>query len=87
MEIDRRKLLSATASLAIVKPVGPAFRPHRLAGLDEPAGHPLTRSLLDQARRASLVDGRANTAPIECLIHHEVLASGLCQSSRSKMAG
>lgn len=70
MEIDRRKLLSASASLAMVKLVGPAFRPLRLAGF-EPAWHPFTRSLLDRARRASLVDGRANRALIEHLIHLE----------------
>ena len=72
MEIDRRKLLLATAGLAVVNLVGPAFGPPRPAGSDEPAWHPLTRSLLDRARRASLVDGRANRALIERLIRQEV---------------
>lgn len=72
MEIDRRNLLLATAGLALVKLVGPTFSPFRPVGLDEPAWHPLTRSLLDRARKASLVAGRTNRALIERLIHQEV---------------
>ena len=41
-------------------------------------------SLLDRARQASLVDGRANTALIERLIHQEVVTQGYAESpSRS----
>ena len=72
MEIDRRNLLLATAGLAMVKLVEPTFSPPRHAGLDKPPWHPLTRSLLDRARRASLVDGRANRPLIEGLIQQEV---------------
>ena len=87
MEIDRRNLLLAMACLAMAKLVGPTFSPPRPAGLDEPPWHPLTRSLLDRARRASLVDGRANRALIERLIHQEVVTQGYGESSRYKMAG
>ena len=38
--------------------------------------HPFTRSLLDRARQASLVDGRANRALIERLIHQETVTQG-----------
>ena len=87
MKIDRRNLLWATAGLAMTKLVGPTSSQASLTGSDEFPWHPFTGSLLDRARQASLVDGRANTAPIERLIHQEVRYSGLCQSSRYKMAG
>ena len=79
MEIDRRKLLSASACLALVKLVGPKFGPPRPAGLDEPPWQPLTRSLLDRARQASLVDGRTNRALIENLIHQEAETLGYAE--------
>jgi hypothetical protein len=73
MEIDRRKLLSASAYLALVNLVRLTFGPPRPAGSDAPTWPPLTRSLLDRARRASLVAGRANRALIERPIHKEAL--------------
>ena len=76
MKIDRRKLLWATAGLAMTKLVGPTSSQASLAGSDEFLWHPFTRLLLDRARQASLVDGRANTALIERLIHLEVVAQG-----------
>jgi hypothetical protein len=76
MKIDRRKLLWATAGLAMTKLVGPTSSQASLTGSDEFPWHPFTRSLLDRARQASSVDGRANTALIERLIHQEVVAQG-----------
>jgi hypothetical protein len=76
MKIDRRNLLWATAGLAMTKLVGPTFSQAGMAGSDEFPWHPFTRSLLDRARHASLVDGRANTALIERLIHEEVVTQG-----------
>ena len=76
MEIDRRNLLWATAGLAMTKVVGPASSQASLVGSDEFRWHPFTRSLLDRARQASLVDGRANTALIERLIYQEVATQG-----------
>ena len=69
----------ATAGLVMVKLVEPTFSPPRPAGLDEPPWHPLTRSLLDRARRASLVNGRANRALIEHLIHQEADTQGYAE--------
>jgi hypothetical protein len=79
MEIDRRELLSATASLAIAKLVGPTFALPRTIGLDDPPWHPITGSLLDRARQASLVDGRTNRALIEHLIHQEADTQGYAE--------
>ena len=76
MEIDRRNLLWATAGLAMTRLVGPASSQAGLAGSDEFPWHPITRSLLDRARQASLVDGRANAALIERLIHQETVTRG-----------
>ena len=60
----------------MTKLVGPTFSQASLAGSVEFPWHPFTRSLLDRARQASSVDGRANTAPIERLIHQEILTQG-----------
>jgi hypothetical protein len=76
MKINRRNLLRATAALAMTGLVGPTSSQANLAGSDEFPWHPFTRSLLDRARQASSVDGRANTAPIERLIHQEILTQG-----------
>ena len=54
MKIDRRNLLWATAGLAMTKLVGPASSQASLAVSDEFPWHPITRSLLDRARQASL---------------------------------
>ena len=59
MEMDRRNLLWATAGLAMTKLVGPASSQANLAGSSEFPWHPFTRSLLDRALQASLVDGQA----------------------------
>ena len=71
MSINRRKLLLAMAGLTMTRLVGPASSQANLAGSNEFPWHPFTRSLLNRARQASLVDGRANTALIERLIHQE----------------
>jgi len=76
MKFDRRSFPLAAAGLAMTKLVGPASSQASLAGSDEFLWHPFTRSLLDRARQASLVDGRANTALIERLIHQEVVTRG-----------
>jgi hypothetical protein len=76
MKIDRRNLLWATAGLAMTKLVGPASSQASLAGSDEFPWHPITRSLLDRARQASLVNGRANRTPIEHLLHQEADTQG-----------
>jgi hypothetical protein len=76
MKIDRRKLLWATAGLAMTKLVGPTSSQASLTGSDQFPWHPFTGSLLDRARQASLVDGRANTALIERLIHLEGVTQG-----------
>ena len=73
---EDRKLLWATAGLAMTKLVGPTSSQASLPGSDEFPWHPFTRSFLDRARQASSVDGRANTAPIERLIHQEILTHG-----------
>ena len=80
MKIDRRNLLWVTAGLAMTKLVGPASSQASLAGSDAFPWHPFTRSLLDRARQASLVDGRANTALIERLIHQETVTQGYANS-------
>jgi len=67
MDIDRRSLLRATAGLALTGLVGPA---------DVDGWHPLTRSLLDRARRASSAPGPADKARIERVIMDLVDASG-----------
>jgi hypothetical protein len=67
MDIDRRSLLSGAASLALTG----------LVGTSEAGGwHPLTRSLLDRARRAGSVPGPVDTAGIERVILDLVDASG-----------
>jgi hypothetical protein len=67
MDIDRRSLLSGAAGLALT----------RLAGPSEAARwHPLTRSLLDRARRAGSASEPADTARIERVILDLTGASG-----------
>lgn len=67
MDIDRRSLLSGVAGLALTGLVGPS----------EAGGwHPLTRSLLDRARRAGSAPGPADTARIERVICDLADASG-----------
>jgi hypothetical protein len=67
MDIDRRSLLSAAAGLALTGLFGPA---------DARGWHPLTRSLLDRARRAVSAPGPADTALIERVILDLADASG-----------
>jgi hypothetical protein len=76
MKIDRRNLLWATAGLAMTTLVGPASCQASLASSNGFPWHPFTRSLLDRARQASSVNGRAHTALIERLIHQEVVTQG-----------
>jgi hypothetical protein len=67
MDIDRRGLLSATASLVLTGLVGPA---------EAGRWHPLTGSLLDRARRVGSAPGPADMARIEPIIRDLVDASG-----------
>jgi hypothetical protein len=67
MDIDRRRLLSATAGMILTGLVGPAEASH---------WHPLTRSLLDRARRAGSAPEPADTARIERVILDLADASG-----------
>jgi hypothetical protein len=67
MDIDRRRLLSAAAGLALTGLFGPA---------DARGWHPLTRSLLDRAHRAGSAPGPADTARIERVILDLADASG-----------
>src|SRR5882757_8184438 len=79
MDIDRRRLLGATACLALTGLAGPlgASTP---ADADEipvaPPWHPLTRSLLHRARRGSSVCGPADTARVERIIRETSRAQG-----------
>ena len=68
MKIDRRSLLSATARLAMMKLVGPAFGYASRIGSVEFPWHPFTRSLLDRARRASSARTRVDTTGVEQVI-------------------
>ena len=68
MKIDRRSLLSATACLAMMKLVGPAFGYASRIGSVEFPWHPFTRSLLDRARRASSARTRVDTTGVEQVI-------------------
>jgi hypothetical protein len=86
MKIDRRNLLWATAGLAMTKLFGRCSSQAGLVGSNEFPWHPFTRSLLDRARQASLVDGRTNTALIERFIHQEVVTQGYANPPCYKMA-
>jgi hypothetical protein len=79
MDIDRRRLLGATACLALTglaRPLG-ASTP---ADADKipvaPPWHPLTRSLLHRARRASSADRPPNTNRVERIIRETSDAQG-----------
>ncbi len=79
MEIDRRGLLRATAGLALTGLPGPSEANTRTDVDAFPAAqswHPLTRSLLDRARRASLADRRADTSLVERVIRNTARARG-----------
>jgi hypothetical protein len=79
VDIDRRKLLAGSACLALTGLVEPAVAYCRVdtTACDEaPPWHPLTRSLLDRARRANTIDGRANAANTERLIRDVARAQG-----------
>jgi hypothetical protein len=80
MDIDRRRLLSATACLALSELVGPTFVRAPRAGTDEPritpSWHPLTRSLLHRARRASSAYGPVDSAGVERVIREMAGAQG-----------
>jgi hypothetical protein len=72
MKIDRRNLLWATAGLAMTKLIGHP----RPAGSDEPPWYPLTRALLDRARRANSARGPVDTTGIERVIRDMFSARG-----------
>jgi hypothetical protein len=67
MNIDRRRLLAGTAGMALAGLFGPG---------DAGPWHPLTRSLLDRARRVKSASRPTDTARIERVIRHLADASG-----------
>jgi hypothetical protein len=67
MDIDRRQLLSATAGLALTEVLGPG---------DARQWHPLTRSLIERARRVGAAPRTADKLGIERVIRELVGASG-----------
>jgi hypothetical protein len=76
VDIDRRRLL-ATATCALL--TGTVCPARSLAARDVPdigRCHPLTRSLLDRARRTGLGLGRTETRSIERIIHRLGEATG-----------
>jgi hypothetical protein len=79
MDIDRRRLLGATACLALTG-LGRPLAASTPAVADEipvaPRWHSLTRSLLHRARRASSADGRTDTSRIEHVIRDMAGAQG-----------
>jgi hypothetical protein len=79
MDIDRRRLLGATACLALTG-LGRPFAASTRAVANEipvaPRWHPLTRSLLHRARRASSADGGTDTSRIEHVIRDMAGAQG-----------
>ena len=83
MDIDRRRLLSATACLALTEFVG-SLEAGTPADADEildaPPWHPLTRSLLRRAARASSADGRTDTTRVEHVIRDMADAQGCARS-------
>lgn len=79
MDIDRRRLLEATACLTLTglaRPLGASTPADADTIPDTPPWHPLTRSLLHRARRASSADGPANTARVEHVIRDTAGAQG-----------
>jgi hypothetical protein len=83
MDIDRRRLLSATAWLALTGFIG-SLEAGTPADADEtpdaPPWHPLTRSLLRRAGRASSADGRTDTTRVEHVIRAMADARGCARS-------
>lgn len=83
MDIERRSLLRATFCLTLSGLAG-SFGVSTLAEADEvpvlPSWHPLTRSLLDRARKANSADGRTDTSRIERVIHDTAFAQGFTES-------
>jgi hypothetical protein len=90
MDIDRRTLLRATAYLALTGLAGPLEANTRTDADPDPAArpwHPLTRSLLDRARRANPADRSADISQVERSIRETARAQGARQPSRYKLAG
>jgi hypothetical protein len=83
MDIDRKSLLGTIFCLAL-SGLRKLFDLSTLPEADEtpvvPGWHPLTRSLLDRARKASSVHGRADPSLIERVIHDTAFAQG-CDKS------
>jgi hypothetical protein len=79
MDIDRRRLLRATACLALTGLAGP-FDPSTPTEADEipvaPSWHPLTLSLLRRAQKANFADGPANTSQVDRIIRETAVARG-----------
>jgi hypothetical protein len=87
MDIDRRRLLRATACLAPTGLAGP-FDPSTPAEADEipvaPSWHPLTLSLLRRAQKANFADGPANTSQVDRIIRETAVAQGCTKSPVTK---
>ncbi len=84
MDIERRSLLRATFWLALSElpgPVGLSTLPETDETPPVPAWHPLTRSLLDRARKASSAEGRADSSRVERVIHDTAFAQGCTKSA------
>lgn len=79
MDIDRRKVLAGSFCLALgswVETTAFDLRPGTVASKESTSWHPLTRSLLERAQKASAIDGRDNTASIERHIRDVAKAQG-----------
>ncbi len=83
MDIERRSLLGATFGLSLSGLAG-GFGVSALAGANAApvvsAWHPLTRSLLDRARKVNSANRRPDTPQVERVIHDTVFAQGYAKS-------
>jgi hypothetical protein len=83
MDIDRRRLLRATACLALTGLAGPLDASTPAEADQVPFGHswhPLTRSLLRRAQKTSSADKRANTSQVDRIIRETAGAQGCTKS-------
>ncbi len=83
MDIDRRRLLRATACLALsglAIPLDASTPPSADVIPVAPSWHPFTRSLLHRARRANSADGRANRSQVDRIIRETAVAQGCTKS-------
>jgi hypothetical protein len=83
MDIDRRRLLRATACLALTGFVGPLDASTPTEADEIPLvhrWHPLTRSLLRRAQEASSANECANTSQVDRIIRDTAVARGCTKS-------